>query len=666
MSKNASVHVDCSKPLNRVSPYLWGNFVEDIRDHMDRMLAYPIKGMDFEHEPEFAAGVSGPWTPITDGKTTKFSLEPAALMHSGHSQKIKVYSADKGFAGLSQRISVQENTVYTLNMYARASLQIKYAVVDLVDTKTDKQYDACKITLTSHDWRHYTGQLTVPAGCTDVVFRICIFAGDWEDSIASGILWLDHVSLLPTDHVAGVKRAVFDMTKDLSCHMLRFGGNHISSYHWKHFVGPTYYRPSMLNEAWGGWTTKYFGTDEFIEFCNALGVEPLICINFGSGTAEEAADWVEYCNGDQTTKMGALRAQNGHPEPYKVQHWEVGNEVYGKWQIGHCDATSYALRYQEFARAMREVDPDITLLACGHWQVEWNEAVLQTSGEFMDMLTIHIYPGARNMGHSTTAGSSDVFKSMRCSPEFTRGILEKTSKLIEQEERLQHIKLALTEYNTMYQGKDERKGLAYEHTLQSAVANAANWNEFIRQSDIVEIANFSDLVNGWQGGCIRVGNYLADQNHGQADNILFHNVVYGTPTYYALKLYGNNRISRSVETFVKCDDFDIEGAHPWTEHDKAPVLDVVSGLTANGSCVDVFVVNRGLEDIECTFSIDGFDSKAGRVYEISDEDLDAQNTVHNPERVTSTVTEFNYTESTLSVHLLAHSVYKLEFMRSSK
>lgn len=628
---------------------------------MEAMLAYPIKGMDFEQEADAAPGVSGAWTPITNGKTTHFSLEPAAPKHSGHSQSIKVYSADKGFAGLSQNISVQADTTYTVSIYARASLEIKSAVIDLVHPSTGTEYDSATITFTSHDWRAYAGKLHVPAGCTQAVFRIRVFAGEWEDSIVSGMVWFDHVSLLPVDHVAGVKRAVFELTKELNCGMLRFGGNHISSYHWQHFVGPIEYRPSMRNEAWGGWATKYFGTDELIEFCRMVGVEPLICVNFGSGTPEEAALWVEYCNGDETTAMGALRASHGHPEPYKVRFWEVGNEVYGKWQIGHCDARAYATRYLAFAHAMRAVDPSITLMACGHVEAAWNETVLRTAGEMMDMLTVHIYPGIRNMGQSSSASSVDVFKTMRCFPEYTRRILQKAARLIEGAPYLRHIKLALTEYNTMYQPQPERQGFAYEHTLQSAVANAANLNELIRGGDRIEVANFSDLVNGWQGGCIRVGDYLADQNHGEKDDICRHHVVYGTPTYHVLKLYGNSGIRQMLSTSVACDEFQIEGEHAWTDLDKAPVLDVVSGLDDERANVIVFVVNRGLEEMECHFDLDGFSSETGHVWEISSDDLNARNTSQNPDAIKCASTEIYQMKNQYRYRLQAHSVYKFKF-----
>src|SRR5206468_5093319 len=108
------------------------------------------------------------------------------------------------------------------------------------------------------------------------------------------------------------------------------GGNFVSTYHWEDGVGPLDSRPTKANFAWGALELNTFGTDEFISFCRAVGCEPMICVNAGSGTPEEAARWIEYCNGPATSPMGKLRAANGHPEPFHVKHWEVGNELWGK------------------------------------------------------------------------------------------------------------------------------------------------------------------------------------------------------------------------------------------------------------------------------------------------------------------------------------------------
>ena len=141
-----------------------------------------------------------------------------------------------------------------------------------------------------------------------------------------------------------------------------------------------------------------FGTDEFIRFARNVGAEPTLTVNVeGRGaTVEEAAAWVEYCNGPATSTNGAMRARNGHPEPYHVKYWEIGNEIWGDWVRGHSDAATYARNLTRYAAAMRAVDPSITLIAVGDNDMAWNRTVLG-SGERFDYLAIHHYYGQRDM-----------------------------------------------------------------------------------------------------------------------------------------------------------------------------------------------------------------------------------------------------------------------------
>ena len=142
-------------------------------------------------------------------------------------------------------------------------------------------------------------------------------------------LLVDRAELFPDDAVDGLDPEVIQLAKEWPVPLLRWpGGNFASFYHWREGVGPAHLRPTSANHAWGGLEYNLFGTDEFIQFCRQIKAQPQITVNTGTGFAEEAAAWVEYCNGDAaSTPMGRLRALNGHPEPYNVRLWEVGNET---------------------------------------------------------------------------------------------------------------------------------------------------------------------------------------------------------------------------------------------------------------------------------------------------------------------------------------------------
>ncbi|WJH32678.1 alpha-L-arabinofuranosidase [Paenibacillus sp. CC-CFT747] len=666
----ASIKID-PNPIGKtkINPYVFGHFVEDIRDHMDAMLAYPLSDMDFESIDITYRGLSGSWRPYTNGKSTSYALEPAAAHHSGHSQMIRIYSQDGGYAGVRQAIAVkQDRDGYSLALYARASIEINYIVAEIADKNSGEVLGSARINLDSHNWKHYESRLTVERDCEQAEFRLYVPSEHepWLDHVSTGMLWLDHLSLLPSDSRGIVRKEVMDRTKDLNAGMMRLAGNYISAYHWRQAIGPVYERPCVVNEAWGGWTNKYFGTDEFLTFCRELKVEPLICVNDGSGTPEEAAEWVEYCNGDADTPMGKLRAAHGHAEPYGVKYWEIGNEVWGPWQVGHCSAEQFAERYLRFAQAMKAADPGIVLLACGHTQMDWNKTLLDRAAEQMDYLTLHLYHGYNRFGMKEQTPKDERYKAIVSYPEWTRETLHQLREMFGSDERYGHLKVAVTEYNTMYYPNTIRKGLPNEHTLEAAVANAANLNEFIRNGDLVEIGSFSDLVNGWLGGCIRVGDYFADQFRGKSRGWSGQSLtVYGTPTYYVMQMYANRDVAYVVECHTECGSFQVNSpvsAAP--KLDDLPNLDVVACQNANGDKLTIFMVNRSLENTVADVQLGGFtEAGAARLLELTADDYEALNSVHHPNSVVPAARELSFADGQVTCELKAHSVYIMEITR---
>lgn len=640
MKANAKITIDGGRASGpTVNPYLFGHFVEDIRDHMEAMLAYPLKDMDFESGAEGRGAVSGAWSAYTNGRNTRYALEAPAPKHSGRAVRIRILSDDEADAGIAQAAALHGPSEYTVRLVARASVELSYVIVEAADRRTGELLGLVKIDLGSHNWREYEAKLSVSRTCANAEIRVCVPADHprWNDHVSTGMLWLDHVSLLPADHIGGVKREVMEMTRALNAGMMRLAGNYISAYHFEHGVGPVLERPVMYNEAWGGWTCKYFGTDEFIRFCRELGVEPLICVNDGSGTPEEAARWVEYCNGGTDTPMGAKRAANGHPEPYNVRYWEIGNEVWGGWQVGTCSADRFAERCVAFAEAMKAADPSLVILACGHTDQEWNRAVLDIAGEHIDYLTLHLYHGYGRFGMDRDTPAEERYKAIASFSEWTREDLRRTLEQISLNEKHRHVKVAITEYNTMYYPNTVRKGLPDEHTLGAAVANAANLNEMLRASDIVHIGSFSDLVNGWLGGCIRVGDYYADQYCGKTPGWSGQPLtVYGTPTYEVLKLYANRDIRRLLPADVACGTFAVRANKPAPfDLGALPDLDVAACVNEDGSVVTVFIVNRSLEEVRAELNLLGLEPSGDTLllHEITGDSFEAINSVFEPDRI---------------------------------
>ena len=222
------------------------------------------------------------------------------------------------------------------------------------DLPGGQTYAEAEIRGVEGDWKKYA--FTLRPARTDTHARLAfLFEG-------KGRVWVDQVSLLPGDAVGGVRADVEARVAALRPAFLRWpGGNVAQDYHWTWGVGPRDQRPIWVNLSWKNEPEPGdIGTDEFIALSRRVGAEPSITVNVeGRGaTAEEAAAWVEYCNGPATSRYGAMRAANGHPEPYGVKYWELGNEIWGDWVRGHSDAATYARNYVRYAQAMRAVDPD--------------------------------------------------------------------------------------------------------------------------------------------------------------------------------------------------------------------------------------------------------------------------------------------------------------------
>ena len=156
----------------------------------------------------------------------------------------------------------------------------------------------------------------------------------------------------------GFRKDVLDEIRKLGVPIIRYpGGNFVSGYDWLDGIGPKANRPKVLDKAWNTLNSNEFGTDEFVAWCRLVGTEPLLAVNLGTGTPEQAAALVEYCNVEKGTRWSELRRKNGVADAHKVQHWCLGNEMDGPWQIGHMTATEYGLKAQDAARQMRYVDP---------------------------------------------------------------------------------------------------------------------------------------------------------------------------------------------------------------------------------------------------------------------------------------------------------------------
>lgn len=377
-------------------------------------------------------------------------------------------------------------------------------------------------------------------------------------------VWFDRFSLIPADDRYGWDPDVVEWMRQARLPLLRFpGGNFASGYHWRDGVGPVDSRPILPNPAWPEIEWNDVGTDEWLQLCHLVGCDALICVNAGNGTPQEAADWVEYCNGSIETPMGALRAANGHPQPYRVKRWEIGNELYGAWQIGHTSAREYAERYLAFREAMRKIDPSIHLIANGH-DADWNRDLVAVAGDAVESISVHTLEG-----HHIPAESDPeaVFREyMGFAADYDTHLAALAAPV---KETGRTPRLAVTELSIF--------------TLKNGLPNVDNLSEALYYSGIVNTAIRS-------GGLVELITHSALINHS-AGLVKQRGVIYPHPLWLALELYSTHPGVQPLEIHVNGPTFSCSGE--WLKRvDHASTVDAVALASQDHQTVVVFLTNR--------------------------------------------------------------------------
>ena len=459
----------------------------------------------------------------------------------------------------------------------------------------------------------------------------------------------------------GFRTDVMKEVHDLGVPIIRYpGGNFVSGYHWLDGVGPKKDRPTVLDRAWNSLETNQFGTNEFITWAREVGTEPLFGLNFGTGTAEDAAALVEYCNGSGGTKWSNLRRQHGYEQPHNVKYWCVGNEMDGPWQIGHMPAREYGIKATDAARQMRDIDPTIKLIACGSagpfmpTYIEWDRTVLEECYDVVDGISLHHYWG------NTEENNNDSSKYMAMNLAMDRQI-EEISAVCDavraQRRSGKQLFLSFDEWNVWYRARDGEfsngHGKAAQHlleepyNLEDAVLVGGLANSLIRHSDRVKVACLAQLVNV-------IAPITTNEN-----GILRHTIYY--PYMWALK-YGRGRAlslapegpSYEVATLGKPIEAIGLAAPGFGD---VPYLDVVVTHDAEKNTAAVFVMNRDLvkeQELELNFH-DLTPTKVLAFETMTGPDLKAGNTFADPNRVVPQKLENPAVGSKMTLKLPARS-----------
>jgi len=523
-------------------------------ERLGRMLG--VKGLAASRE----RGIAFPWIPCGQGTAT-FALDTEAF-NSETSQRIAATAVPTGGAiGVAQPICLPAPRChkYEFSLHARGD-----SPLDLALRKGSPDGEVLvRVALRGigPDWKKLTATFTVAegkAGRGEVLFLTLTLA-------RPGTVWLDDAELFPADHVDGFDPDVVRLWREARLPILRYpGGNFSSGYHWQDGVGLRGKRRTTFNRAWNQPEPNHVGTDEFMAFCRAVGCDRLLVVNAGDGTPEEAAAWVEYCNGSPDTPFGRLRAANGHPEPYRVHYWQVGNEIWGNWQIGHCSREEYAERYERFYRAMKAADPSIHIIACGQ-DLHWNEPLVTKKGSLVESVSIHTLMGGGLRG---TTNAAAAFESLMAYPTAYEGVLGAI-----RDQMAPHVekpRIAITELQVF----TNQPHLPNNQEMAEALFLAGIIHTAVRMGDLVELITHSANVN--HGGGIRK----------------VREAVFPSPVYFTSKLYATQPGTLPVGVRVATPTVDVPERGGLPAVKGSPYLDVLALLDEPGGQLVVLAVNR--------------------------------------------------------------------------
>jgi alpha-N-arabinofuranosidase len=366
-------NIDASQTGVPVSKYEYGMFIEHIGGTMysslwaemldDRKFYYPIVSKDPETAPRTGNNPMRfqlrKWRPV--GPDDAVTMDKDNPFVGDQSPRIELDATTPH--GIRQAgLALVNGKRYTGRIYLRGTPGARVKVALVWGSGANDRQTISLVALTS-SYKKYPLAFTSAADTTDAAIEIT--------GAGTGNFHIGTLSLMPADNIEGFRADTIPLIRQIKSGFWRYGGNYTSNLIWYHTIGDRDKRPPDWDNAWSAMQTNDLGMDEFMTLCRLIGVEPYISVNAGLGDSHSAAQQVEYMNGSSNTVMGAQRARNGHPEPYHVKFWNIGNEPWGSWQIGRTDLKYFMIKHNEFAKAMRAVDPSITLIASGLMLEDW-------------------------------------------------------------------------------------------------------------------------------------------------------------------------------------------------------------------------------------------------------------------------------------------------------
>jgi alpha-L-arabinofuranosidase len=469
--------------------------------------------------------------------------------------------------------------------------------------------------------------------------------GQFAEHLGRGIyegIWVGEHSPIP--NTRGFRNDVVAALRDLHVPLVRWpGGCFADEYHWRDGIGPRAGRAVTLNTNWGGVPeSNQFGTHEFLEFAELIGADAYVNGNLGTGTPAEMAEWLQYMTSDRATSLAAERARNGHPAPWRIAYFALGNEAWGCG--GDMTPNHYVDLFRQYATFLKAPDgARPTIVASGGHDADtsWTEALISQVQQDMGAISFHYYtiPGDlwRNKGPAV-GFDEDQWISTLSHTLRMEDYIASNSALLDKFDPSKKVGFAVDEWGTWYDAQPGREpGFLYQqNTLRDALVAALNLNIFHHHADRVRMACIAQMVNVLQAMILTRGR----------DMVL-------TPTYHTFRMFRPFQDATLLPTDLQTPQYALGGV-------SVPAVSISAARPASGNIVVALVNLDPIRSIPVSATIVGANARQVSGEVLTAAAMDAHNTFEEPNAVhATTFAGASLSGSELSLMLPAKSVVVL-------
>ncbi|NPV60619.1 MAG: hypothetical protein HPY75_13295 [Actinobacteria bacterium] len=565
---------------------IYGGFIEFLPGIINGpagLWAQELRNRGFDEPDGDANGVSGEqaglaWFPLREqGVNASWSLAPGGYNPRGAYAQSVVKSGGAGRVGLCQAVLLSPPGDYGFYIYMKGDASAGTVTARLADMEGTAILSEVSLGSPEDSWSRK--EVTFPALAHEAAARLEVFF------TGTGEVLFDEASLMSSRNVGGVRERALELYRELRPGVMRYPGGCFADQtanHWVEGIGPIDERGSPnWDEHWGSYQRLDFGTGEFVAFCRAIGAEPHMVVNFGDGTVEEAAAWVAYANGDPSDASvigvdrkgtdwrtvgywARRRAEDGHPEPYAIRHWEIGNEQYGEWENGHVTPEEYGAAFLAYRKAMTEVDPSIRVIADGHHEPSWYGPLLRTIGGQAEVFGWHVCQELK-----MDAGPGEAYLYMLSTPITVEENIARLRDVLAGDGYSRGMPMSITEWWPEHENEDWDSA-----ALEGGLWTALVLNVLQRHSDVVEAA----CRTLFETMLIRIDH---EDHHREA--VL-------TPSFHVFSMYRRFCGDRGIAVSVECGSYAPPGQAENGAGVEVPYLDV--SATRTDRSITLAVVNR--------------------------------------------------------------------------